>query len=227
MPRKLRICWQEDFSQTCTDLLVNQQKVENIEEFMYLGSSIHYQGDMDHALNWRIGKVQQPSASLGNLKENEFPRDLNYFYYSIVLSMLLYGPKTLHLKVSQEKRLDGFDSKCLWGSLAFLGVTMYQTRRSACGPDACQYHQRSASNAWTGWLMCADFQHHDQWTRYCTGFPQSRWERLKMNWWWNVDWDLWLVNHPEWCAHPCQEQKKLIVFWLHHVSQDTGATKLS
>ena len=39
------------FSQPCTDILVNQQKVENVEEFTYPGSSVHYQGDMDAELN--------------------------------------------------------------------------------------------------------------------------------------------------------------------------------
>ena len=38
------------FSQPCRDILVNQQKNENVEEFIYLGSSVHYQGDMDHEI---------------------------------------------------------------------------------------------------------------------------------------------------------------------------------
>ena len=66
------------FSQPHTDILVNQQKVENVEEFTYLGSSVNYQGDMYHEPNCRIGKASVAFSQLGKIwKNKKFPTGSN------------------------------------------------------------------------------------------------------------------------------------------------------
>ena len=46
-------------------------KVESVEEFTYLGSSIHNQGNMDHELACRIGKASAAFNQLGKVWNNK------------------------------------------------------------------------------------------------------------------------------------------------------------
>ena len=135
--------------QPCTDILVNQQKAEYIEEFTYLGSSIYYQGHVDHELNCWIGKASVALRQHGKIwKNKKFSQRLKlYFYYSNVLSMLLNGCDTWNLKVSQEKGLDGFDSKCLqrilgihWGDFVPNEKVSKWPRCSPVLSTICKWH---------------------------------------------------------------------------------------
>ena len=40
-----------------TDVVINNNKIENVENFTYLGRSINNQGNMGHELNCRVGKA--------------------------------------------------------------------------------------------------------------------------------------------------------------------------
>ena len=53
------------------DMFFNQNKIDNVEEFTYLGSSVHYLGDMDHELSFRIGKVSATFNQLGKMWTNQ------------------------------------------------------------------------------------------------------------------------------------------------------------
>ena len=101
--------------QTTPDILVGQDKVDVVDDFTYLGSSINSQGSMDHEISCRMGKASAAFNQLNKIwtsKKFSLQTKLR-FYNSNVLSTLLYGCETWHLKSSQEKKLDAFDSRCL------------------------------------------------------------------------------------------------------------------
>ncbi|CAH1239030.1 Hypp5694 [Branchiostoma lanceolatum] len=98
-----------------TSVTIDQTEVEVVENFTYLGSSINSRGDMDKELDCRIGKASAAFNQLGKIwasKKLSLKTKLR-FYNSNVLSTLLYGCETWPLKSSQERQLNGFDSKCL------------------------------------------------------------------------------------------------------------------
>ena len=86
-----------------------------MNNFTYLGSSINSNGAMDKELDCRVGKPAAAFNQLGKIwRSKKFSLKTKMrFYNSNVLSNLLYGCETWHIKTSQEKKLDAFDSKCI------------------------------------------------------------------------------------------------------------------
>ena len=180
------------------DVFVNQQKIENVEDFTYLGSSINHQGDMDHELNCRVGKASAAFNQLGKIWINSklSLRLKLRFYNCSVLSTLLYGCETWYLKSSQEKKLDAFDMRCLrkilgirWDDFVRNEDIRKQTKQPPVTSTICR---RRLS-----------------WLGHASRLPQSRpanqvlrWTpqgsrkrgRPKMNWRQNIERDLRLVE---------------------------------
>ena len=63
--KKMKIMLSGDH-QTTPDILVGQDKVDVVDDFTYLGSSINSQGSMDHEISCRIGKA---SAAFNQLNK--------------------------------------------------------------------------------------------------------------------------------------------------------------
>ncbi|XP_035668259.1 uncharacterized protein LOC118410592 [Branchiostoma floridae] len=98
-----------------TSVIIDNNEVEVVENFTLIGSSMNDRGDMDKELDCRLGKASAAFNQLGKLwssKKLSLGTKLR-FYNSNVLSTLLYGCETWHMKSSQEKKLDVFDNKCL------------------------------------------------------------------------------------------------------------------
>ena len=124
--------------------------------------------------------------------------------------MLLYGYETWHPKKAKRRCLTDSTQHACEASSAFARVTLYKMRRSGSGLDAHQYHQLSGSDARTGWVIYADFCHHNQQIRYCILSPLVKKTRRT---------EELLTEHqprPAACqllleqfAYPCQGQKKL------------------
>ncbi|KAI8494398.1 hypothetical protein Bbelb_276240 [Branchiostoma belcheri] len=95
-----------------TSVFIDGKEVKTVQNFTYLGSSINSNGDMDNELDCRVGKASAAFNQLGKLWRNKklSLKTKMRFYNSNVLSTLLYGCETWHLKLSQERRLDAFDS---------------------------------------------------------------------------------------------------------------------
>ena len=98
-----------------TSVYIDRKKVEVVDDFTYLGNSINSNGDMDKELDCRVGTAAAPFNQLGKIwRSKKFSLKTKMrFYNSNVLSTLLYGRETWHMKTSQENKLDAFDSKCI------------------------------------------------------------------------------------------------------------------
>ena len=95
--------------------------------------------------------------------------------------------------------------------------------------DACQYYQLSVSDAWTGWVMCADLHHHDQQIKYCIGSPQVKEDKEDQTWVGNrtMTGTCYLSTTTGMICSFLPRTEETGVLWLPHVSQDMGTTKLN
>ena len=177
---------------------IGQNEIEVVQDFTYLGSSISNSSDMTKELNCRTGKAATAFNQLSKIW-NSKKISLNLklrFYNSNVLSTLLYGCETWHLKTSQEKKLGTFDLKCL---RKILGIkwTDFVTNE--------EVRSRSKQNPVTS-IIC---KRRLSWLGHTARLPSSRpanqvlnWNpggqrkrgRPRMNWRQTVDRDLQLVD---------------------------------
>ena len=94
-------------------VFIDQKEV--VDDFIYLGSSINSNGDMDKELSCRTRKT---SAAFNQLSKILSCKKLLLsiklrLYTSSILSTLLHGCENWHLKTSQVKKLDSFNIRCL------------------------------------------------------------------------------------------------------------------
>ena len=97
------------------DVFIGQEKIDIVEDFTYLGSSINNQGEMTKEISCRLGKASAAFNQLNKIwSSKKFTLKTKLcFYNTNVLSTLLYGCESWNLRAAQEKKLDAFDSRCL------------------------------------------------------------------------------------------------------------------
>ena len=94
---------------------INEKPLEDVEEFVYLGSKITTDGDCIHEVRSRISKANYAFASLRSIwtTTNLSNHTKIRIFKSNVLSVLLYGSECWKVTVQIEKILDVFQTKCL------------------------------------------------------------------------------------------------------------------
>ena len=97
------------------DIRIDNQSLQQVSHFTYLGSSIACDGSLDHELNNRIGKSSGAFNSINNVWRNRGIHNPIKFriYESAVLTILLYGGDTWHTTQKQLQRLEAFHQLCM------------------------------------------------------------------------------------------------------------------
>ena len=98
-----------------TTTLSNQKSLENVDKFVYLGSTISHNGNLTPELDNRIGKAANAFNRLLPVmrhKSIKMPTKIA-IYQAVVLSTLLYGSESWNTTVREEKRLAAFHTRCL------------------------------------------------------------------------------------------------------------------
>ena len=93
---------------------INNCAIEEVDEFLYLGSKIRSDGNSED-VNYRLSKARGAYAALQNIWK--FSK-LNYttkirIFKANVLSVLLYGSKSLKVTKLICFKLDVFQRRCL------------------------------------------------------------------------------------------------------------------
>ena len=96
-------------------ITVGGKAVDKVPRFTYLGSYLTECNDTEYEMSVRIGKAATCATRLRNIWNN---KTLSVYtkmqiYNSTVVPVLLYGAETWALTRTQEKKLDGFDSRSL------------------------------------------------------------------------------------------------------------------
>ena len=86
--------------------------VEAVNHFRYLGSEVTSSGGLDEELRTRIGRASATFGQLFEIWRSKIETKLR-IYNAVVISTLLYGSETWATTLSEEKRLDVFDNRCL------------------------------------------------------------------------------------------------------------------
>ena len=105
---------------------INCKDIENVDNFVYLGSNVASNASLDKEINSRIGKASGTFARLtARVWDNQklSIRTKANVYRSCVCSTLLYGSETWTLPSIQEKKINTFHLRCL---RRILGITWQQ-----------------------------------------------------------------------------------------------------
>ena len=116
--------------QQIINVAINGKKLNQVEEFVYLGGVITSEGKSDKDVKRRIGFA---SGVMSSLKVIWQARDISLgtkvmVYESLVLSLLLYNSETWTLREDTKQRLRVFEMGCL---RRILGVTRRDRIRNA------------------------------------------------------------------------------------------------
>lgn len=101
-----------------TDITItmsNQGALENVDKFVYLGSTMTHNGDLSPELDNRIGKAASAFNTLMPVmrhKSIKLTTKLS-IYQAVVISTLLYSAETWNTTAQEEKRLAAFHTRCL------------------------------------------------------------------------------------------------------------------
>ena len=95
---------------------IDGKDIENVKNFVYLGSSVASNASLDTEINCRIGKASGTFARLtARVWDNPklSIRTKSNVYCACVCSTLLYGSETWTLSSLQEKKINTFHLRCL------------------------------------------------------------------------------------------------------------------
>ena len=96
-----------------TNITMNGQILEEVENFKYLGSTLSKDGSSTKEIKIRLGLATSAMTRLNNIwKSNSIslPTKLQ-LYKSLVLSILLYGCESWTLTADTERRIEAFENK--------------------------------------------------------------------------------------------------------------------
>ena len=98
-----------------TTTLINQNSLENVDRFTYLGSITIHNGDLTPELDNRIAKAANAFNRLLPVMRHKSikMRTKIAIYQVVVLSTLLYGSESWNTTVQKEKRLAVFHTRFL------------------------------------------------------------------------------------------------------------------
>ena len=95
---------------------LQNERLENVDEFTYLGSTVTHNLSLERELSIRIGKA---ATAMNRLKKRVWQnskltiKTKMKVYSACVLSTLLYGSETWTTYTKQEQRLNSFHLRCL------------------------------------------------------------------------------------------------------------------
>ena len=97
------------------NIVVEDQLLQQVSHFTYLGSTLSCDGSIDRELNICIGKASSAFNSFNNVWRKRGIQLLTKIkiYESGVITQLLYGCSSWTLKQQQLQRLDAFYHRCL------------------------------------------------------------------------------------------------------------------
>ena len=196
------------------DVFIGQEKIDTVDDFTYLGSSINNQGEMTKEINCRIGKASAAFNQLNKIwlsKKFSLKTKLR-FYNTNVLSTLLYGCESWSLNAAQKKQLDAFDSRCL---RMILGIKWSDFITN-----------KEVRQKWLGHVARLPSNRLAHQTLWWTPKGRRRRGRPKMNWQQTIKRDLQDTKTRAGATPGCWLQTDPAGEWLPpHASQDAGATK--
>ena len=94
---------------------VNDEQVDDVEEFLYLGALLDKEGGATKDIQQRLSKARQTFYRLRRIwNSSEISRKTKIqLFKTIVRAVLMYGCEAWKLTKTEEKKLDAFQYKCM------------------------------------------------------------------------------------------------------------------
>ena len=102
----------QQHEQHSVDISMNNQKLEEMTGFKYLGASLRKNGTSSAEIHVRITAAMARLNRIWQWKTISFASKFK-LYKSLVTSILLYGCETWTLDADSEKRSQAFETKCM------------------------------------------------------------------------------------------------------------------
>jgi hypothetical protein len=144
------------------DLVLDNEVIEVVDQFVYLGSCISSGGSIGNEIATRISKARSVFANLGHLwRQRGLSLKLKgRVYKATVRAVILYGCETWPFRIEDLNRLEVFDHRCL-RSIARIGwherVSNAEVRRRIFGPEnqasSIGYSLRMHRFRWLGHVL--------------------------------------------------------------------------
>ena len=133
---KLMVVGQAVHAEDRAPIQVGDGEVECVDEFIYLGSIISSNGQIDAEVDRRIANASKAFAALRPAVFNDRNLSVNtkrQVYQACVLSVLLYGSECWTLLCRHHNRLNAFHHRCVRNILGITrrrsgNNTLYQNR---------------------------------------------------------------------------------------------------
>lgn len=102
-------------STNSTPFIINSQRIEDVNQFKYLGSVISTDGGALKDINVRLQKTKLAFAKLKNIwrASNIMLNTKIRIFNSCVKSVLLYGSETWFVSNEIERKVQAFVNRCL------------------------------------------------------------------------------------------------------------------
>lgn len=96
-----------------TNIMLNGQRLEEVENFKYLGSTVTKDGSSTKEIKTRLGIASSARTRLNNIwKSNVISLPIKIkLFKSLVVSILLYGCESWTLTAETERRIEAFEYK--------------------------------------------------------------------------------------------------------------------
>ena len=94
---------------------VNDEQVDDVEEFLYLGALLDKEGGATKDIQQRLGKARQTFYRLRRIWDSsEISRKTKIqLFKTFVRAVLMYGCEAWKLTKTEAKKLDAFQYKCM------------------------------------------------------------------------------------------------------------------
>jgi hypothetical protein len=104
-----------DYTETTSTIILNNNKLEKVSNFSYLGSKITADGDTNAEIMTRIVLASNAFNKLSNIwKSKTLTKHTKIrLFNSCVISVLTYGCESWKSTITMEKKLVAFENKCL------------------------------------------------------------------------------------------------------------------
>ena len=199
---------------------VNDEQVDDVEEFLYLGALLDKEGGATKDIQQRLSKAEQTFYRLRRIwNSSEIRRKTKIqLFKTIVRAVLMYGCEAWKLTKTEAKKLDAFQYKCMKRILRirWLRTISHQQIQETTGVNRTSGEIRRRRWNWIEHIMRKNREEHCvtalEWRpegRKRTGRPKTTWRRMS-SWVAIMDDCQSFSSKPKWMERECQSPMCLV-----------------
>ena len=173
---------------------IDEETMEIVRYFIFLGSKITADGDFSHEIKWCLLIGRKTMTNLNSiLKQKYYFANKGLSSQSYGFPVVMYGCESWTIKKAECQRIDAFELWC-WRRLLRVPWTARRSNQSILK----EIHPKSVR--WKDWCWSWNAKTLATWCKILTHLKIPwYWERLKVEEEWNDrEWDGWMASLTQW-----------------------------